>query len=172
MTEKQKSTSTTLRIIAIFKLLQGLLLVVTGLGALGLLNPDWQQSLVDWLDALSLREGRRLTSEFAGRAVDALGAASLERLVLVAIGCFVYGGVFVIESIGLWLGKRWAEYLTTIVTASLLPFELYELMEKVSAPRLATLVVNLLVLGYLIWKLVSQRPGREGGESRVGTPSP
>lgn len=165
MSQPNDTSSSTLRVIAVFKNLQGLLLIVTGLGALGLLNPEWQQSFVDWLDALSLREGRRLTSELAERAVDAVGAASLERLVMVAIGCFVYGGVFVIESIGLWLGKRWAEYLTTIVTASLLPFEIYELVEKVSVPRVATLVVNLLVLGYLIWKLVSQRPGAHGGRS-------
>lgn len=162
---QHNDTSSTLRVIGVFKFLQGLLLIVTGLGALGLLNPEWQQSFVDWLDALSLREGRRLTSALASRAVDAVGAASLERLVLVAIGCFAYGSVFVVESIGLWLGKRWAEYLTTIVTASLLPFEVYELVEKVSVPRVATLVVNLLVLVYLVWKLVSQRPGRQGADS-------
>ena len=80
---------------------------------------------------------------------------------LVAIGCFVYGGVFVVEATGLWLGKRWAEYLTTLVTASLLPFEIMEVTRRVSAPRVVTLVINLLVLAYLIWRLVSQRPGRQ-----------
>lgn len=152
-----ESKSSTLRVIAVFKLLQGLLLVVTGLGALGLLDPGWQQSFVDWLDQLSLREGRRLTSELAGRAIDALGQAGPQRLVLVAIGCFAYGSVFVVESIGLWLGKRWAEYLTTIATASLLPFEVMEVLHRASAPRVATLVVNLLVVAYLVWRLVSQR---------------
>ena len=89
MSQPNDTGSSTLKFIAAFKLLQGLLLVVTGLGALGLLDPARQQSFVDWLDALSLREGRRLTSAVAGRMVDMVGAASLERLVLVAVGCFI-----------------------------------------------------------------------------------
>ena len=158
MNQPKDRTSSTLKFIGGFKFFQGILLIIAGLGALGLLNPDWQQSLVEWLDQLSLREGRRITSGLAGRAVDVLGAASLQRLVLVAVGCFVYGGVFVVESIGLWLGKRWAEYMTTIVTASLLPFEIIELVHRVTVPRIGTLVVNLAVLGYLVWRLVSKRP--------------
>ena len=38
-----------------------------------------------------------------------------------------YAAVEGIEAVGLWYGRRWAEYLTLIVTASLLPFEIYEL---------------------------------------------
>ena len=109
MNQNQSGKSSTLRVIAVFKLLQGLLLVVTGL-ARPAARPGLATVVRRWLDQLSLREGRRLTSELAGRAVDALGQASLARLVLVAVGCFAYGSVFVVESIGLWLGKRWAEY--------------------------------------------------------------
>ena len=32
-----------------------------------------------------------------------------------------------IEAVGLWYQRRWAEYLTFLVTASLLPFEIYEI---------------------------------------------
>lgn len=149
----------TLRVIAGFKLLKALVLIGAGLGVLGLLDADSHQAFVDWLDALSLREGRRLTSELASRAADALGAATPGRLVLVAIGCFVYGGVFLVEAVGLWLKKRWAEYLTTIMTASLLPFEAIELFHRLTVPRALTLVVNLLVLAYLIRRLVVNRPG-------------
>ncbi len=152
-----RGTASTLRVIAGFKLLQALLLFVVGLGALGLLQSDWQHDFVDWLDALSLREGRRLTSELAAKAADALGETSVRRLVLIAIGCFIYGGVFVVEATGLWLKKRWAEYLTTIVTASLLPFEGMELMHRPSPPSILTLVVNLLVVGYLVWRLSTDR---------------
>ena len=150
----------TLRFIAVFKLLKALLLIVAGCGVLGLLDPEWQRTIVDWLDLLALREGRRLTSEVASKAVELLGAATLEKLVMIAIGCFVYGGVFLVEAVGLWLRKRWAEYLTTIVTASLLPFEAMELVERLTVARAAVLVVNLAVLVYLVRRLVVNRPGR------------
>ena len=38
-----------------------------------------------------------------------------------------YAAVEGIEAFGLWYQRRWAEYLTFIVTASLLPLEIYEL---------------------------------------------
>lgn len=156
MTDAKKGGST-LRVIAGFKLFQALLLVAAGLGALGLIDPDWQHTIVASLDELSLREGRRLTSAFASKAIEMLGSTSVERLVLIAIGCFVYATVFAVEATGLWLRKRWAEYLTTIVTASLLPFEVIELLKQQSLPKIIALVLNLLVLGYLVWTLVTQR---------------
>ena len=126
-------------------------------------NKTWQHDIVGWLDQLSLREGRRLTSEFAAKASDALGAMSMQRFVLIAIGCFVYAGVFLVEATGLWLRKRWAEYLTTIVTASLLPFEIVEVAHKLSTARALTLFVNVVVLMYLVWHLITKR--KQEGDS-------
>ena len=157
MNRNDQNNSDTLRLIAGFKLFEALLLIVAGCGALGMIEPTWQHSIVGWLDDLSLREGRRLTSELAGKASDALGTMSMQRFVLIAIGCFVYAAVFLVEATGLWLRKRWAEYLTTIVTASLLPFEIMELVHKVSTARALTLFINVVVLLYLVWHLVSKR---------------
>ncbi len=153
----QEGPAATLRIIAGFKLLEAALLIVVGLSVLGLLDKSWLHELVEWLDALSLREGRRLTSELAGKAVKLLGATSVRRLELIALGCFGYAAVFVVEATGLWLKKRWAEYLTIVVTASLLPFEVMELMHRATVAKGLTLLVNLLVLGYLIWNVVRKR---------------
>ncbi len=149
--------ASTLRVIACFKLLKAVVLIGAGLGVLGLLDADSHQAIVGWLDALSLREGRRLTSALASKAATLLGTATIGRLVLIAIGCFVYGSVFLVEAVGLWLKKRWAEYLTTIMTASLLPFEAFELFDRPTIARALVLVVNLLVVGYLIHRLVVDR---------------
>ena len=72
---------------------------------------------------------------------------------MVGIVAFLYAGLFAVEGVGLWRSKRWAEYLTIIATASLVPFEVYELIRHVSWPRVATLGINLLVVGYLIWRV-------------------
>jgi uncharacterized membrane protein (DUF2068 family) len=77
---------------------------------------------------------------------------STDNGTLVKIGMVVgvYAVVEGIEAVGLWLQKRWAEYLTFIVTASLLPLEIYELAHKLSALKILAFVVNVAVVAYLL----------------------
>jgi uncharacterized membrane protein (DUF2068 family) len=65
------------------------------------------------------------------------------------------------EAVGLWFQKRWAEYLTFIATAALLPLEVYELSERLSALKLLTLIINLAVVVYLL--LAKRLFGLRGG---------
>lgn len=83
------------------------------------------------------------------------------------------GAVFVayalvegVEAFGLWYQHRWAEYLTFLVTASLLPLEAYELAHKLSALKVITIVINLAVVVYLLWakRLFGLRGGAEADE--------
>ena len=65
------------------------------------------------------------------------------------------------EAVGLWYGKRWAEYLTFIATALLLPVEVYELSERFSVLKILTLIINLAVVVYLL--LAKRLFGLRGG---------
>ncbi len=56
-------------------------------------------------------------------------------LAYLAIGCAAYAAVEVIEGVGLWLVKRWGEYFAMIATSVGLPFEIYDLTNKVTALR-------------------------------------
>ena len=47
------------------------------------------------------------------------------------------------EAVGLWYRRRWAEYLTFVATAALLPLEVYEL----ASPRFALILVTVLGRG-------------------------
>ena len=67
------------------------------------------------------------------------------------------------ETVGLWRARRWAEYLTLIEAGLLVPFELYELSQSVSALKLLTLALNLLVVVYLL--LAHRLFGVRGGGS-------
>ena len=40
------------------------------------------------------------------------------------------------EAVGLWLEKRWAEYLTVLATTGFLPLEVHELVKRVTALRI------------------------------------
>ncbi len=62
-----------------------------------------------------------------------------------------YGALEATEMVGLWLAKRWAEYLTFVATVVLIPFEIYELTSSVSALKLVTFVLNVVIAAYLLW---------------------
>ena len=147
------SGRTGLKLIAVFKFLKALALIAAGLGTLGLLNSDWNDAAADWLQQLALTHGKRLATTFIDHALSYLSATTPHRLIAVASGAFLYGSVFLVEGVGLWRCKRWAEYLTLLVTASLLPFEILALYHRLTLPRAGTLALNLLVIGYLVWRL-------------------
>lgn len=77
---------------------------------------------------------------------------SLRTKTLDVAGALViaYGVLEAVEMVGLWLAKRWAEYLTFVATTVLLPLEIYELTGGVSALKAVTLVINLAVVVYLL----------------------
>lgn len=150
----------TLRVIAVFKLLKALVLFLAGLGALGLLNADWTDTVVDVLHQLALEHGRRIASALAERGESLITAATPRRLTEVSLGCFAYGSVFLVEAIGLWTRKRWAEYLTTVMTASLLPFEIMALVHRATPERGLALALNVAVVAYLVFHLLKSHRRR------------
>ena len=77
-----------------------------------------------------------------------LSSSTLEVLFVTAA---IYAVVEGTETVGLWLEKRWAEYLTALATAGFLPFEIHELLGKVTVLRVVALVVNLVILVYLVY---------------------
>ncbi|MFI1292097.1 DUF2127 domain-containing protein [Streptomyces sp. NPDC020792] len=83
-------------------------------------------------------------------------------LLLVASLLLAYALVELIEAVGLWYAKRWAEYLTVVATAAFLPLEIYELTEHVSAVKITTLVLNIVAVLYiaLAKRLFGLRGGR------------
>ena len=66
----------------------------------------------------------------------------------------IYWILFLLSTVALIVAiDKHFEYLTLILTISFLPWELYELARKPDWFRLNLLVINLAVLGYLVWLL-------------------
>jgi len=80
-----------------------------------------------------------------------LFAVSTTNLYLLGIAVAAYAALEGVEAIGLWLGKRWAEYLTFIATIVFVPYEIYELTKGISALKIVTLVINLVIVIYLVY---------------------
>lgn len=99
--------------------------------------------------------------------VDKLFTLDASRLQLFAAVALAYAAIEGIEAVGLWLGKRWAEYLTLLVTASLLPVEVYELTHNLSPLKILTFVLNVAVVAYLLFakRLFGLRGGAAADEA-------
>ena len=149
-------SSTWLRLIAVFKLVKAVLLIAVAFGALQMLRPGLAAQAQQTLGVLATHIDRR----WADRLIAWLSSQPANHFHVIAIGAFLYAALFVTEGLGLWEEKRWAEYLTVIATISFVPFEIYEIIHRQSAPRIAALGINVAVVIYLIYRIrhSDQRP--------------
>ena len=139
--------------IAAFKLIKGSALIALGVCALLLVRDGRAYTtLRHVVSQLRLDPDSRYIHRVIGK-VSGLQAHRLEEL---SLGTFIYAAVFLTEGMGLVLRKRWAEYLTTIVTASFVPFEIYEMAREPSVLKAAGIALNLAIVVYLALGL---RPG-------------
>ena len=144
-----RSHQTGLAVIAVFKVVKGLLLLFLGLGLLKLVHAEVATLFSLLIEALHLNADSRLIHALVLK-VDALQPHTVLLAGLVSLG---YAGMLLVEGIGLWLELTWAAYLTVVSTSLLLPFELYEVIEQVSMLRVGVLLVNLVIVFYLVSQL-------------------
>ena len=131
-----------LRTIALYKLVKVLLLLAVAYGELRLRDASLAAKLLSWAQAQH-RIVTQLLQWFSGLSVSRINAL---RMVTLA-----YAAVFAVEGIGLWMQKRWAEWLTTIITASLIPLEAWEIFYRPTIGKVLILLANVAVVGYLVW---------------------
>jgi uncharacterized membrane protein (DUF2068 family) len=79
------------------------------------------------------------------------------QLIMFSLGSFCYSGLQLTEGIGLWMQKRWAEFLTVIATSLLIPVEIYEMYEKFTWVRLIIFAVNIFIVWYLAMRLKDEK---------------
>jgi uncharacterized membrane protein (DUF2068 family) len=79
-----------------------------------------------------------------------LFAVSITNLYLVGAAVSAYAALEAAEAVGLWIGRRWAEYLTFIATVVFVPYEVYELTRSFSTLKILALVINLVIVIYLL----------------------
>lgn len=148
-----KERDWTIHIIAGFKLLKGLLLFIVAIKLLTLLNKDVAQWATDFVN----RNGIDEENHYVHAILEKLAGVNRNQLMAMSGGAFLYSGLQLTEGIGLWLEKRWAEYLTVIATALLVPLEIYELFERFTWVRVVVLIVNLFVVWYLATRLKDEK---------------
>ncbi len=130
-------------------------IVLVGLGVLVLLFAADRATLRDtFYKVITDLQGGVAASQSRGHGllheIDNAFTTSSSHLHLVGGVLLVYGVIEAVEAVGLWYQRRWAEYLTFLVTTSLLPLEIYELANRATVFKAIAFVINLAVVIYLL----------------------
>lgn len=130
------------RTVALFEAGKGALVLMVGFGLLSLIHRDVQSSAERLLAHAHLNPASRYPAIFivlAGQLTDA-------RLVLMAAGAAAYSLVRFVEAYGLWHERRWAAWFAALSGGIYIPFELFELYERVTWISAGALVLNSAVV--------------------------
>jgi len=98
--------------------------------------------------------------------IDELLNLPHNKLQLIGAALAAYAVLQGVEGVGLWLQKRWAEYLAAVSTSVFLPLEVYEIVHRFTVLKVVALVLNLAILAYLLFakRLFGLRGGTAADE--------
>ena len=138
-------------------------MLLAGFSLLGLIHREPQRIAEELVRHFHLNPAHRFPRIF----VDAITHTDPSTLVGLACGAFAYAALRLIEGIGLWREKRWAQWLGVASGATYLPIEVYEILHGITWPKLLLLVVNTLCVLYLVQTLRRREspPVKEGDQS-------
>ena len=145
-----------LLLIAIFKWCNALVLCAVALGLLNLLHRDVGEVAENFIRSLRVDPDNHILAVLLGK----LSLIEDPHLVTLSAVSFGYCALFAVEGTGLFFEKTWAEYLTIAATAALLPLEVYELVKKVNALKIAVLVINIAIVLFLFISVRNAGPKR------------
>ena len=157
-----------LRLLAVERFLRGLILLGV---AYGVVRFEHSQTSLQATFERALPAARPLAGVFN---VDLTRSTLIDKLrhtldknphtlALIALALFAYAALELLEGVGLFLLKRWGEYVAVVGTGIFLPLEVYELTEKFTVVRLVTFLINLAAVVYLL--LTKRLFGLRGGHA-------
>ncbi len=160
-----------LRLLAVERGIRGVLLLLLGYGVFrfnGSRNALRQvfDSYLPLLRPIADRLGVDLEHAGPVRLIEKALNAQHSTLLMVSAGVLAYGVLELVEAVGLWLMKRWGEYVAVVGTGIFIPLEVYEIAEKVTWLRVVALLLNVFAVVYILWtkRLFGIRGGRAAFE--------
>ena len=149
------------RIVAVVEAAKGALVLAAGLELFTLVHRDVQAIAERIVEHFHFNPASR----YPRILLDAAGALTDERLVALAMGAIAYSTVRFIEAYGLWMQRRWAEWLAVVAGGLYIPIEIYEIARRVTWIRSGLLAVNAAIVVYLalvLWQ--TRRPASRGSQ--------
>jgi uncharacterized membrane protein (DUF2068 family) len=155
-----KSSSTSLKSIAIVEALKGAVVLLAAAGAVSLVHENAQVIADEIVRHFHLNPASHYPRIF----LDAVKSLNSSKLWMLATGAFLYSCVRFIEAYGLWHERAWAEWFGVVSGAVYLPVEVYELFRGFSVIKLVLLATNLLVVGILARAIQRNRQRQAFGQ--------
>ena len=144
-----------LKIIAVFKILKGLLLLILGFSLLFLNSRTrWLDAISDWTDEEILLAHSKAVLYLLNKLQDILADGQLRAPAFLAL---FYSAVLFTEGIGVYMQKRWAELLMVFATAALIPIEVRHIWHRPSLAAVIILVVNCFIVWFL-YRVLKREP--------------
>ena len=146
----------TIRIIAAFEALKGIVVFAAATGLLAVIHKDLHAFAVRLVEHTHLNPASRYPHIF----IEAVGHLQDTRLLLLALGAALYAAVRLFEGYGLYYERAWAEWLAAGSGAIYVPFEVFELLRHPAWYGAALLVINLAVVTIMVGALMQRRRTR------------
>ena len=141
--------------VALFEALKGTVVLIAGFGLAHAIHNDVAQFVEHLVQRTHLNPARRFPRIF----IDLANNLSDGQLWALAALALVYSLIRFAEAYGLWFERRWGEWIAALSGGIYVPVEIYELTRGVSSIKVAALVLNALVVGYMCFLLMQRRPG-------------
>ncbi|MGZ4426930.1 MAG: DUF2127 domain-containing protein [Nocardioidaceae bacterium] len=145
-----------MRLLAVERWVRGLIVVLLGVGAWRFHSAQGQlrqgfDRLAPHLRPISSWMGVDLEHAGVTQAARQLLHLQPKVVLLAAAALLCYGALQLVEGTGLWLGRRWGEYVAVVATSLFLPLEVHEILSGASPLRVGALLVNIAAVAWLIW---------------------
>ena len=152
---KQLRSAFILRALAIERWIRGAIIALLGIAVLRFESTQVSLKQLFDRDLASLKPffdqiNFNVSDSGTIRLIEKLLTAKHSTLNLIAAGLLFYGALQLVEGIGLWSLRRWGEYVAVVGTTLFIPFEVYEIAEKVTVLRTLALTVNVAAVLYLL----------------------
>jgi uncharacterized membrane protein (DUF2068 family) len=153
-----------LKLIALFKIGKGLLLLVLGSSLLFLnARHGWIHRISDWAEAEILLGHSKAVTYLLNKLQHALTGDQLRATGFLAL---FYCGVLFTEGVGVYLQKRWAELLMICATAALIPLEVRHIWHRPSVGAVLILLANCFIVWFLYKVLKREKPAPHTGPAK------
>ena len=141
-----------LKLIALFKIFKGVLLFLLGFSLLFLNGrPAWLDQISEWADDQLLLAHSKYVVFLLNKVQEMLSGGALRATGILAL---FYCAVLFTEGIGVYLQKRWAEFLMIFATGALIPLEIRHVWHRLIFHRpVFAPVILLLANCFIVWFL-------------------
>jgi uncharacterized membrane protein (DUF2068 family) len=143
-----------LRAVASLELAKGLVVLLLGFGAVSLVHKDAWDVAEAVLRFLHVNPDHHHYAQVFLNLADNITDTKLWAM---AAGAAAYSIIRFVEAYGLWQERTWAEWFALISGTLYVPFEVYELVRRITPIHVGVLLINLVIVFYMLYLRLSAR---------------